>query len=199
MNTLFGQQSGLLNNGSAANTSGSLADQAYSKLVSMDNFSLVSKKEPARDNPFGGSTSIGDSGSSMVGGGQSLAALSTMKASSNAPKEIMKAPGALVVSSAQNGNNWAGQAQGGYGQPMQQQQQQSYAGTGYGQPPMQQQPQAGYGQAPAYGQQPPMQQQQQQQQPPMQQQQQYGMPYQQQPPPQQQYGQYGQQPQQGYY
>jgi hypothetical protein len=192
MNTLFGQQNGLLNNGTA-NASGSLADQAYSKLVSMDNFSLVSKKEPARDNPFGGSTSIGDSGASMVGGNRSLADMRTNKASPGAPKDIMKAPGALVVSSAQNGNNWAGQAYGGYAQPMQQQQQQQpYAGAGYGQPPMQQ-PQAGFGQPPTYGQQPPM-----QQQPPTQPQQ-YGMPYQQQQPPQQQYGQYGQQPQQGYY
>lgn len=57
MNALHGQDNGLFNtNGSngaqAAAPSGSLADQAYAKFASMDQFDLVSKKEAERANPF---------------------------------------------------------------------------------------------------------------------------------------------------
>lgn len=198
MNTLYGQQNGLLDNQDGGGKS--ITDQAYSKLVNMDTFSLVSKSDQPRDNPFGGpSTTIMDSN-------QSLADMKSKKAPSSAPKEVMKAPapGAMVVSSQQSGNNWGAQAYGYGEQPGMQQP--MYGGGGYGQPPMQQQ---GYGQQaysqppmqqPAYGSgygQPAMQQQQQQQQG-------YGQQGYGQPPMQQQYGQqqqpYGQQPpQQGYY
>lgn len=179
MNSLYGQQNGLLDN-STNNAGGkSMADQAYSKLVNMDTFSLVSSSDQPRDNPFGGPAST------TVDSNRSLADMKSKKAPSSAPKEIMKAPaaGAMVVSSQQSGNNWGAQAYG-YGQaPMQQQQQQGYGGA-YGQPPMQQQ--QGYGQQQqGYGQ------------PPMQQQAGYGGGYGQPPMQQQAYGQ--QPPQQGYY
>lgn len=153
----------------------SLADQAYAKYASMTEFDLVSKKEPAKANPFE---------AAPIGGTKSLA---DMQTTSKPKKSVMRTPGqpeahngALVVSGSQQGNNW-GQQAGGYGMQQQQQQQQ-----GYGQQPPaygQQQPPQAYGQ-----QQPPAHGQQQQQQPPV-----YG----QQPPPA--YGQqpgYGQPPQQ---
>lgn len=57
MNALHGQDNGLLNtngnNGAeVAAPSGSLADQAYAKFASMDQFDLVSKKDTERANPF---------------------------------------------------------------------------------------------------------------------------------------------------
>jgi hypothetical protein len=189
MNTLSGQNQGLLDaNASAA--SGSMADQAYSRLVNMDTFSLVSKNEPARENPFG------SSGSTSIGGPASLADMKKTGKTGGA-KEIMKAP--TVASPGQPGAMVAAGYGGQYGgQPMQ--------NNGYGQQPGMQQAQYGqapppqqygqapppqqYGQAPQYGQQPPPQQQYGLQPPP---QQQYG----QQPPPQQQYGQPAA-PQQGY-
>jgi len=175
MNTLYGEQTGLVDS-SANAQSGNLADDAYSKLVNMDTFSLVSKKDEARANPFESSIS------NQVGGTQSLADIK--KSKENAPKKDimttpMPAPGAMVMSSQQNGG-WGGQYGG---PPMQQQGGYGGYGQGYGQqPPMQQQ---------QYGQ-PPMQQQEYGQPPMQQQQQQYG-----QAPPQQQYGQmpqYGQPP-----
>mgnify|MGYP007080219293 CR=1 FL=1 len=53
MNSLQGQDQGLLN-GNDAQNAGSLADQAYAKFASMDQFDLVgkSKKDTARENPF---------------------------------------------------------------------------------------------------------------------------------------------------
>jgi len=54
MNALHGQNDGLLdnNNGSAPAAAKSLADQAYAKFASMDQFDLVSKKDTDRQNPF---------------------------------------------------------------------------------------------------------------------------------------------------
>ena len=140
MNRLSGQDDGKLldPNAVSADRSGSMADQAYAKLVNMDTFSLVSKADEARQNPFEMAAS------STVGGNKSLA---DMKASNNksAPsKEIMKAPGAMVVSSQQNGAYGAQYGVQPMGQPA---------------PPMQQPPAYGYGQPqygqPQYGQQPP--------------------------------------------
>ena len=69
MNALHGEDNGLLNtNGNsgaqAEAPAGSLADQAYAKFASMDQFDLVSKKEAERANPFE---------SAPVGAQQSLA------------------------------------------------------------------------------------------------------------------------------
>jgi hypothetical protein len=186
MNKLSGQDEGLVNTDAAAG-SGSIVDQAYAKLANMDTFSLVSKKDAERSNPF-------ETTSSTVGGNKSLADLQKNKPPPR--KDIMKTPGAMVVSSQQNGNYasqygvqpmqqpvyGAPQAQYGQPPPMQQQPQ-------YGQPPMMQQQQ--YGQQPQYGQQ----QQQYGQQPPMQQPQ-YGYPQYGQA---QQPGQYGQAQQPGQY
>jgi hypothetical protein len=202
MNTLSGQNQGLLD-GNASIASGSMADQAYSKLVNMDTFSLVSKSEPARENPFAGPIST------SIGGQKSLADMKKTTKTGGA-KDIMKSPmsaapppGAMVAAGNQtaswggqyggqpmqsNGGGYGGQPMqsngGGYGQQAGMQQQQPQ----YGQAPPQQQygqapPPQQYGQAPQFGQQPPPQQQ-------------YG----QQPPPQQQYGQpAAPQQQQGYY
>ena len=66
MNALHGQDDGLVNNNDGAATqSGSLADQAYAKFASMDQFDLVSKKDTERANPFeavsvGGQQSLAD-------------------------------------------------------------------------------------------------------------------------------------------
>lgn len=186
MNHLHGQDNGLFggggptngNNGVApggANPSSSLADQAYAKFASMDQFDLVSKKETARDNPFE---------AAPVGGQQSLADMK--KAAKPFTKSVMNTPqppaGALVVSNSQSGN-WGsslGGAPGMNGAPA------------MSQPPMMQQqygqPQQQYGQQSVYGQ--PQQQ--------FGQQPQYGQPQQQQPFGQQpQYGQQHQQPQYG--
>lgn len=174
MNTLSGQEN--LVDQNATEESGNLADQAYAKLFNMDTFSLASKNDAPRSNPFEMSTN------STVGGNQSLADMKARKGSDGPKKEVMKTPappppaaGPMVVSAMQNGSYGAqyGMQQPAYGQPPMQQQ-------GYGQPPMQ----APYGQQPQMmmmnGQAPQQQQQ---------------MPYGQQP-----YGQYppAQQPQ-GYY
>lgn len=198
MNVLSGQPQPLVTdamaNGTNGTASGSMADQAYAKLVNMDAFDLVqSKDSDSRKNPFDVAVTTSVSGSTA---NASLADMQKSKKSSEPKKSIMNAPlapapGAMVLSNTQQGNF------GGYGglAGMGQQQQQPTMG---GPPPLQnayggmQQP---YGQQPAYG----MQQQQQPMQQPMQQpsygmQGQYGQPpaYGQQPPPQA----YGQQQQQ---
>lgn len=53
MNSLQGHEQGLLgSNGNSNSKSGSLADAAYAKFASMDQFDLVSKKDTERANPF---------------------------------------------------------------------------------------------------------------------------------------------------
>eukprot|EP00980_Cylindrotheca_fusiformis_P007055 scaffold1481_cov137-Cylindrotheca_fusiformis.AAC.9 len=207
MNVLSGQQQPLVSDEmKSGGTNGSVADQAYAKLMNMNAFDLVKgKEEEARANPFdmgSVSTSISNQGS--------LADMKARKASSGEKKEVMKssgssvmsggpgamgaAPGAMVLSNNQQGNfgGYGGQFGGGMNQPSMGQQQ---MGQPYGQQTMgQQQPmgqqQMGQQSMSGYG----------MQQPPMQQQ--YGQPPQQQPygqPMQQQYGQqpqYGQQQQQ---
>lgn len=176
MNSLQGQDQGLFGGGGTNGSSNgakasSLADQAYAKFASMDQFDLVSKKETTRANPFE---------AAPVGGQQSLADMKKSKPG-NSNKPVMNTPapqpGALVVSNSQSGN-WGGSYGGGPGMNQQQPQ--------YGQQPQQQ-----FGQQPQYGQQ----QQQFGQQP------QYGQPQQQQYGQQPQYGQqqqqFGQQPQYG--
>eukprot|EP00934_Nitzschia_sp_Nitz4_P002447 Nitzschia sp. Nitz4//scaffold74_size92883//713//3192//NITZ4_004805-RA/size92883-augustus-gene-0.0-mRNA-1//1//CDS//3329557541//2442//frame0 len=204
MGVLSGQAPSLAPSTAQTNGGGSMADQAYAKLVNMDAFDLVKDKTKEK-NPF----DFG--GGSVTSNTASLADMKKSNASNQPKKEVMKAaPGAMVVSSNQQGNFGGygaqlggmgqqqqqpmgmGQPQMGYGQPMGQQQppmggmgqqQMGYGQPqmGYGQPPMgqQQPPMGAYGQPPApqYGQ-PPMQQQQQQQQP-------YGQPQYGQP----QYGQ----------
>ncbi|KAL7563212.1 hypothetical protein ACA910_014486 [Epithemia clementina (nom. ined.)] len=139
MNSLSGDE-GLL---SGANpSSGSIADQAYAKLVNMDTFSLVNPSQPSakRNNPFENAAA-----NSVVGGTQSLADLKSRKESfgGNGAKDVMKAsgPGALVVSGTQNGS-WAGQYGGMQQQPM-------YGGMQQG--GMQQPMQQGGMQQPMYG------------------------------------------------
>jgi hypothetical protein len=74
------------NGGAAANANGtapapsstSLADQTYSKLVNMDTFSIVSKNDAPRSNPFDSSSM-----NSTIGGTQSLADIQAKKASSS--------------------------------------------------------------------------------------------------------------------
>ena len=145
-------------------------DQAFSKLVNLDTFTIASKKDEKRSNPF-------DIGlNSTIGGTRSLADIQKSKPS-QPTKEIMRTPapppGAMVVSANQNGS-YASQygvqppVYGGiqYGQPPPQGQQfggglqqQPYGGAPappYGssqQPPMMQSQQPNYGQ-PAYGQNP---------------------------------------------
>ena len=58
MNKLSGQEGLVSENANAA--SGSLADQAYAKLASMDTFTLESKKDAPAANPFASSSSISD-------------------------------------------------------------------------------------------------------------------------------------------
>jgi len=162
MNSLSGEE-GVFDL-SGASRGGSLADQAYAKFATMDQFDLVSKTEMS--NPF-------DVASSSMGSQAPLSSLVDMKSQnskSSGPKEIMKSsppapsqPGALVVSNNQTGNY------GGYGGMSQQQPAQQQ----YMQQPMMQQGQYGQQQQqPQYGQQ--------------QQQAQYGQ--------QQQQAQFGQQP-----
>ena len=153
MNSLSGEEGLLAGN---TQTSGSMADQAYAKLVNMDAFTLgnPSQSAPKRDNPFENAAT-----NSVIGGTQSLADMQSRKESSGSTtaKEVMKAPapGALVVSSTQNGN-WGGQYGGMQQQPMaggmQPMQQQPMYGGGMQQQPqpmygggMQQQPQQMYG------------------------------------------------------
>eukprot|EP00978_Attheya_sp_CCMP212_P027884 scaffold94607_cov56-Attheya_sp.AAC.10 len=159
---------------------GTLADKAYQNIAALSDFNLTSKDD--RSNPFDGNASTQPA--------QTLGGMKAMGAPKQPKQDVMRSPvpagpGALVVSGAQQGNQWTGQAPpmgnhygygappapGGYGQP--QQQQQAYGQFQQQQPP----PQQGYGQF-------------QQQQPPPQQ----GQFQQQQPPPQQGYGQYQQQP-----
>jgi len=194
MNVLSGQAEPLITesmaNGTGGQAAGSMADQAYAKLVNLDAFDLVQdKSEEARKNPFdmAGTTST-------TNANQSLADMMKTKKPSEPKKSVMNssapapvAPGALVLSNNQQGN-FGGY--GGMGMTGTMGQQQPTMGM-MGQPPPLQQPQVqGYGgmQQQGYGQPPPLQQQgygMQAPAPPMQQQ--YGMP-------QQQQGQYGQQP-----
>ena len=51
MNVLSGQQPALVSEGTT-NNGGTMADQAYAKLVNMDAFDLVKGGEPERNNPF---------------------------------------------------------------------------------------------------------------------------------------------------
>lgn len=188
MNVLSGQPVSLISdsktNGSNGTTGGSMADQAYAKLVNLDAFSLVQSKdsEPAK-NPFDASAAA----PAATNGTTSLADMQKSKKQSEPKKSIMNTPaptpGAMVLSNTQQGNfggygGLAGQQQptmghppplqGGYGM-----QQPAYGQPAYGmqtQQPMQQQygmqqPQGMYGQPPplqqqqqqppAYGQQPP--------------------------------------------
>jgi len=201
MNVLSGQPQSLvtesMTNGNGT-ASGSLADQAYAKLVNMDAFDLVTDKaSEARKNPFEASGTVASSNNNNANANLSLADMKAKKSSSSEPKKSVMntpapaAPGALVLSGTQQGNfgGYGGLAMqqqqpqmgGMMGQQQQQQQQPMYGGMQQQQQPMyggmqQQQPPPQMG---GYGQQQP---------PPVQQQQGYGM---QQP-------QYGQQQQQQY-
>ena len=122
------------------NSNFSLADQAYAKYASLGEFDLVSKKEPARENPFA---------SAPVGSTLSLAEMKAKISKPDTKKPVMNSPmsfapqqGALVVHDTQQGNDWGQQAQ----QPAYGQQQP----PAYGQ---QQPPAYGQQQLPAYGQQ----------------------------------------------
>jgi len=197
MNVLSGQPQPLvtesMTNGANGTTSGSMADQAYAKLVNMDAFDLVQSKDSgSRHNPFDAAIAAPTS----IGGTNTMASLADMKKSkkpAEPKKSIMNtpapAPGAMVLSNNQQGNF------GGYGGltgintmgAMGQQQQSTM-----GQPPAPPQMQ-GYGgiqQQQTYGMQAHV---------PMQQQPSYGMQAQQQgqygqPPQNQQQQTYGQQP-----
>lgn len=191
MNVLSGQAEPLvtesMTNGTNGQAAGSMADQAYAKLVNLDAFDLVQDKSAeSRQNPFdmAGTTSTANAN-------QSLADMMKTKKPSEPKKSVMNssapapaAPGALVLSNNQQGNF------GGYGGTgmMGTMGQQPTMGM-MGQPPPLQQPQVqGYGglQQQGYGQPPPLQQQGYgMQAPALPMQQQYGMP-------QQQQGQYGQ-------
>jgi len=202
MNVLSGQPQPLvtetMTNGANGTAAGSMADQAYAKLVNMDAFDLVqSKDSDSRKNPFDAAISTSTSISGANNTNASLADMKAAKKPSEPKKSIMNtpapAPGAMVLSSNQQGNF------GGYGgmAPMMGMGQQQPPSMG--QPPapqMQgyggmQQPQQAYGQ-PAYGMQgqPPMQQQQPSYGMQPQQQGQFGQP----PPIQQQPPAYGQPP-----
>lgn len=209
MSVLSGQPQSLvteaMTNGTNGSAGGSMADQAYAKLVNLDAFDLVQPKDSSvTKNPFDAAVS-----STPIGGGPiananaSLADMKKAKKPAEPKKSIMNtpapAPGAMVLSSSQQGNFGGyggisgmnmmgtmglGQQEPSMGQPPQMQ--------GYG--GMQQQ--QSYGQAPqqpygVQGQAPMMQQQQQPShgiQAP--QQGQYGQP----PPLQQQQQAYGQPP-----
>lgn len=185
MNVLSGQPGPLvteaMTNGTAGQAAGSMADQAYAKLVNLDAFDLVQDKSAdSRQNPFdmAGTTSTANAN-------LSLADMKKTKKPSEPKKSVMNspapAPGALVLSGNQQGNF------GGYGGMGTMGQQPPATGMmGQQQPPPLQQP--GYGgmqqpQMQGYGQPLPLQQQQ------------YGM--QAPAPPMQQ--QYGMQPQQAQY
>jgi hypothetical protein len=191
MNTLSGSDQPLVEKYADGAPKGNLADQAYAKLVNMDAFDLVQDKGAhSRNNPF----DMASTNSSTVGATGSLADMQSKKKTGE-KKEIMRsyapAPGAMVISSNQQGNF------GGYGSQYGSnvgQQQPSMGGP----PPMQGGYGGGYGgmqvpsqQPPAYGQAPTQPQPgygMQQPQYPMQQP--YGMPQQQ----QQQQQHYGQPP-----
>lgn len=147
-------------NPNAAEAGGSAADQAYAKLVNMDTFSLVSKTDAPRSNPFEFSSSM----SNTIGGNRSLADIQSKKASSGPAKPVMNspvpAPGAMVVSASQNGSYASSygmqvpqammppQSSQAYGMGVGQQPQMSYgmqppppvSQTSYGMPPYQQPP-----------------------------------------------------------
>eukprot|EP00536_Pseudo-nitzschia_multiseries_P017679 jgi/Psemu1/328614/estExt_fgenesh1_pg.C_17200003 len=211
MNVLSGQAQPLvteaMTNGTNGTAAGSMADQAYAKLVNMDAFDLVQDTSAeARKNPFETSGAVATSTSN---GTQSLADMKKSKKSSEPKKPVMNsaapAAGAMVLSNTQQGNfgGYGGMAVGGMGTMGQQQQQQPSMGMMGGPPPLQQ---SGFGgmQQQGFGQPPPLQQQgygMQAPAPAMQQQ--YGMQQQQQPqqgqygmqqPPMQQQQQYGQPP-----
>lgn len=115
MNVLSGQPQSLvtedMTNGTKGTAAGSMADQAYAKLVNMDAFDLVqSKDSEARNNPFDAAVST----STSIGGSVANASLADMrkaKKPSEPKKSIMNspAPGAMVLSNNQQGNF------GGYG------------------------------------------------------------------------------------
>jgi len=192
MNVLSGQQPQLVTEdmtagGATAATNGTVADQAYAKLMNMDAFDLVKgSNEQEKANPFDMGTM-----SNVIKNQTPLSDLKSQNSSQGQQKSVMNAAppaaGAMVVSNNQQGNfgGYGGQAgmmqqqpmgmgqqpMSGYGMQQQQPMGQQPMGMGMGQQPMGmgQQPMAGYGM--------------QQQQPPMQQQQpQYGQP----PPVQQQ-------------
>lgn len=179
MSLLSGQAPALVSDDMKGGANGSVADQAYAKLMNMGAFDLVKgKDEQERANPFDmGSTNTGFTNNA------SLADMKAQNSTAAEKKPVMNsapANGAMVLSGSQQGNfggygNQLGQQPvNGYGMqqpPMQQPygMQQPPMQQQYGQPPPAQQP---YGQQPQYGQAPPVQQ-----------------PYGQPPPMQQQYGQ----------
>jgi len=206
MNVLSGQPQPLvtesMTNGANGASAGSMADQAYAKLVNMDAFDLVqSKDNESRKNPFDAAIST----LSTIGGGNGNASLADMKKAKK-PSEVMKsimntptlAAGAIVLSNNQQGNfggygglggmNMMGQQRPNTGQEPAHPQIQGFGvmhqHPAYGQPTQQSysmQPQVPIQQQPVYGTQSQQQGQYGQLQP-MQQQQTYG----QQPPPLQQ-------------
>merc|ERR1712021_49901 len=128
----------------ASAASGTVADQAYAKLMNMNAFDLVKGKDEQQSvNPF-------DMGSATatVTNPASLADMKAQNSSNGQKKEVMKsAPeSSLVVSGTQQGNFGGYGAQlgmgqqplGGMGQPA----------MGMGQPAMGQQPMQQYGQQP---------------------------------------------------
>ena len=208
MNVLSGQPQPLvtesMTNGANGTAAGSMADQAYAKLVNMDAFDLVQSKDTdSRKNPFDAAISTPNAiGGSTVGAAAnttaSLADMRKAKKPLEPKKSIMNtpapAPGAMVLSNNQQGNfggygglsgmgsmGTMGQQQPTMGQPLAPPQMQGYGGMqqqqAYGQPPQQ-----GYGMQPQAA--------------PMQQQPSYGMQQGQygQPPPVQQQQSYGRQP-----
>jgi hypothetical protein len=209
MNVLSGQPQPLvtesMTNGANGTAAGSMADQAYAKLVNMDAFDLVQSKDTdSRQNPFDAAISTtnaigGSTGGATANTTASLADMRKAKKPLEPKKSIMNtpapAPGAMVLSNNQQGNfgGYGGlsgmgsmgtmgqQLQPTMGQPLAPPQMQGYGGMqqqqAYGQPPQQ-----GYGMQPQAA--------------PMQQQPSYGMQQGQygQPPPVQQQQSYGRQP-----
>jgi len=223
MNVLSGQPQPLvtesMTNGANGTAAGSMADQAYAKLVNMDAFDLVQSKDTdSPKNPFDAAISTPNAFGGSIGGATantnaSLADMRKGKKPLEPKKSIMNtpapAPGAMVLSNNQQQGNFGGYGglSAGMGNMGAMGQQQGNMGTmGQQQPTMGQPPappqmqgyggmqqQQAYGQPPqqAYGMQP--------QAAPMQQQPSYGMQPQQQgqygqPPPVQQQQTYGQQP-----
>lgn len=205
MNVLSGQSQPLvtesMTNGVNGTAAGSMADQAYAKLVNMDPFDLVqSKDSESRKNPFDAAIST----STTIAGINANASLADMKKAKQPfepKKSIMNTPapvpGAMVLSNHQQGNfggyggqlggmntmGAMGQQQPTMGQPLAPPQAQGYGGMQQqqafqAQTGMHQQPSFGIqAQQPGqYGQPPPIQQQQTfgQQPPPLQQQQPFG-------------------------
>eukprot|EP00546_Thalassionema_frauenfeldii_P001129 CAMPEP_0178937048 /NCGR_PEP_ID=MMETSP0786-20121207/25529_1 /TAXON_ID=186022 /ORGANISM="Thalassionema frauenfeldii, Strain CCMP 1798" /LENGTH=661 /DNA_ID=CAMNT_0020615553 /DNA_START=127 /DNA_END=2112 /DNA_ORIENTATION=+ len=174
--------SGLSGQVSAPSTdpNASLADQAYAKYANMAEFELVSSTKVVKENPFD---------APPVGQNVSLADMKK-NTKSEPKKSIMNdptapAPGAMVVSTSQTGNNWGQQAGLGTSQQGQQSMYGQQTAPGYGQQPLstfgQQAQQQGYGQGAPNT----------QQQPPPLQQPTFGQPQQQQYPPPLQQNPYG--------